>query len=126
MAGVLYWHLWPVFYKVLHSDEDKKRIWLLFLGGNMICSCMSYRWKVFTFSAVAESGILCFTAKYLEEKKWYSPSLPPVCPISTWKARREGAWVRIFLLMHIKAKVNSMLFLMKYKNSQTLLHEKLL
>lgn len=107
------------------SDEDKECIWLLFLGGNMIWSCVSCRWKVFTLSAVAESGILCFTAKHLEEKKCYSPSPPPICPISMWKARWEGEQVRIFLVVRIKAKINSVLFLMKYRNSQTLLHKKI-
>lgn len=63
-----------------------------------------------------------FYSKVLSGKKCYSPSLPPVCPISMWRARSKGGRVRVFVLVHIKAKVNSLLFLMK--NSQTLSHEK--
>lgn len=67
-----------------------------------------------------------FYGKVFSGKNGYSPSPPPVCPISMWKGRKQGVRVRIFLLVHVKAKVNSLLFLMKYRNSQTLLHEKLL
>lgn len=41
MAGVLCWHLWLVFYRVLKSGGEKEHIRLLFLGGNVTWSCMS-------------------------------------------------------------------------------------
>lgn len=110
MTGVLCWHLWTVFHRVLQSDGEKEHIWLLFLGGNIIRICMSCRWyrEVFALSAVEESGIL-FYGKVFSGKNCSSASASPVCSISMWRAR-EGMRVMILVLVCIRAKVKSVLF----------------